>query len=531
MIGKKSIFSLLEEISNSEERLRRQVTLPNELRDFCDEFYEKYFSEETSNDEKKELSKLKGCVLYVDSVYPIIMIMMEYIYRINNFSVWKFIIHLGREHGKKADKEVAFNELTNLNSDGMVYNNLLEYLELGEEFKLCIQKKDKYSFTQLLATTDKADDLLYACGYMQILNDLLGIWGEIVFGDYLPSEIEKVKKGYLLPTIMKSGSVLYYGLKDMFIGCEEFIPYEYAKKLLRDSILLYCLYDKELMLDTEKELIEEAAGRAQKFEDAFYPTYFSVLIEIDGDLNGYIDYWIGQNGEDCGEVRKARAYMNQLEIPEEDITTKKGRKQGCWLKGKPKAEEHSWAIKIQTKVWDKTLELARSFDYVELLTEKKAEKKYKEMAAALIYKSAEIIGVANPWDSGVQSSYERTMSFAKIDRRYLKKYLDILDYYLIAKEFQIRENHFLYRKNEYNDNIVADYQEEDDDSNYALSIYQSRTKHIFPSGNDMKQLRERRSELIQSLADSGTMANFISINFKAIGSALSIVKQIMKKIK
>ena len=526
----KSVHSLLKEISNGEEYLRKIVTLPKEFRQKCDEFYESYHSDDTSIEEKEELEKFKGFILAIDVLYPMILTLSHFYLRIKGTSFWDSLSFAGRNFGKKATMEEAFIITTNY-FDDIKLDKLPEYLELGVGIKQSILEKDKQVFTQLLETTNKKDDFLYGCGMLQTYIEFTNIWGEIFFGDYAQSDIDAVQKGYLLPTIMRIEHNLYHDTKDYIIDRTEFFPYELAKKHLRCLIKIYFEMDKEMLLDYEIELIEEAAAKAQNFEDAFYPVYFSIIIEKEGNLNGYIDYWIDKNGDDCGEVKLARSYMNQLTLSKEDSLVKSGRKQGCWLKGKPIAEEHSWAIKIQTKVWDKTLELARSFDYVESLTEKKAEKKYKEMAAALLYKSAEIIGVADLWDSGVQSSYERTMSFAKIDRRYLKKYLDILDYYLIAKEFQIRENHFLYRKNEYDENIIADYQEDDDDRNFALSIYQSRTKHIFPSANDMKQLRERRAELIQSLADSETMANFISINFKAIGSALSIVKQIMKKIK
>lgn len=217
---------------------------------------------------------------------------------------------------------------------------------------------------------------------------------------------------------------------------------------------------------------------------------------------------------------------------DEGIKEKKsGRKLGCWLKGKSRSDENRWAINIETKVWDKALEQARSLDYGKL-TEFEAKREYAYMSAALIFKAAEIIGIAESWGNGVQSSFERTMGFTekyqvKIDRRYMPEYLELLDNYLMAKEFQVRGNQELFNRHEYTENFY-----EEDESEYAASTYKIHSKHIFPSNNEVKQMKQMRDELLDEYKERNKPKyDFLLKNFKSIGTALSIVKQTIKKIR
>lgn len=285
-------------------------------------------------------------------------------------------------------------------------------------------------------------------------------------------------------------------------------------KIKNATKIAYHQFLENNLFEKEQEILSTITNRPE------VSAYFNEWkVEYDEEVKKQMQK---EAGSDAVEEEK------NLEETQEEAVIKPstGRKKGCWIKGGSKADEQSWSIKLEQKVWNKAFEQARTLDYGEL-TEFQAKKNYKEMAAALIYKSAEIIGIANSWDSGCQNSFERTMKFAGIDRRNLKKHLYVLDNFVIAKEFQVRGYKEMYNKSEYDESLVTDWGS--DDSRYAQYAYKTRTKSRFPTREEIRELREERNELLYGLLEEDS--DFIINNFNDISKALSEVKLTLKKIK
>lgn len=537
-MAKALLDKLLREFSEEERELRKSIE-PTPDEEEAREIYialsedlrDPSISQKEKTEAEEALSQIKGYTFFAIVAKPSLTVLNHYCEKHSFFDCQEFL----DKAGDIATVEEAYDVLIRLHEEQrkqvLIYAN--NYCTLDK----AVTEQDKSLFIKsCYDTTQGMPEILKICGFLKTafeLKDLpqqLDDCSELSKEDYDTIETEYIEPR--LDSITNACDAEKDVLPSLRIPeeGEEAFSLEYAENVFC-SVLDCYLDPKQSFTKAESKVMEEIITSHPEFDDVIWPIYYEVLNQYDRNLCNHIAQMTESKGEECIEVQRAKSYL--MEHPAqsgEQVTNTSGRKQGCWLKGKSKSDENSWAIKIKTKVWDKALEQARSLDYGKL-TEFQARKTYFCMSAALIYKAAEIIGIAERWGDGIQSSFERTMNFtkeyAKIDRRYMPKYLELLDYYLMAKEFQVRGNQELFNRYEYNENF-----HEEDESEYAVSTYTIHSKHIFPSNNEINQLNKMRNELLCEYEEKNKpMYDFLLKNFKSIGTALSIVKQTIKKIR
>ena len=130
-------------------------------------------------------------------------------------------------------------------------------------------------------------------------------------------------------------------------------------------------------------------------------------------------------------------------VPEQSRNApgQRGRRNDRWIKGRSQIGEEQIGALIQRDIWDSLVKSVNGFTFQDGIAGKTRATKVKNFSAALLYYVLEKIGWARVFDEdGIQSSFKRTMSFAKISRSSFKIYIDYFhNWYLAADAIKERK--------------------------------------------------------------------------------------------
>lgn len=256
----------------------------------------------------------------------------------------------------------------------------------------------------------------------------------------------KKKLGDLWPIIQ----VLLEFDEDVENGDWETKQYSFGDKSFRSMIELACDHIVEALfsiktplLPGEKTIFERIVGcsiyekRYEEIKSKLEKKTDTLILTAEG----------GKKKKQPTSQIEESAGQEMKDVPERSRDTlekRRGRHKDSWIKGRSQIKEEDIGALIQKNIWESLINSVENLKFKKGIVGITKEKQVKNFSAGLLYYALEEIGWARMFDeSGIQSSFVRTMKFAGVARTSFEKNIRYIhEWYNLASEYKGHPNQF-----------------------------------------------------------------------------------------